>query len=435
MEQTLKIASKVADQAEIFFMEGSGTSLTIQDSKPTDVKGAIQAGYALRIIKDGKIGSSYTRNLIDREEFVKNALDSMVGQVKADFVFPEKRPITAINQYDKRTEDIGFPELMEMGNEMTNFFEGKVEGQANCYSGASISSRRIMNSNGADYEEKSTKFFLVPDLSYPNTSTSIWRYFEAKGPEKPTKKDLQEQLELYTCSLPEIDIGSKKLKAMFMPGAFIGFEWRLNSGIHAKRFLNNSSPLADKVGKKVMSEKITLYNDPLDLSIPDACGFDDEGVPTKRLDIIKDGIFQTCIADLDYAKKMNMEPTGTGFRHEMWGEDDVTIPPAPYLKHLRVQPGDHSYHEMLDMMDEGIAVFNVIGAHSGNILNGDFSFGLNPGFYVKNGEIIGRVKDGMVAGNMYQLFSNVIGIENQNHQRNGIPLPCVLFDDVSVSGK
>ena len=210
MEQTPKIESKVADQAEIFFMEGSGTSLNIEDSKPTEVKGAIQAGYALRIIKDGKIGSSYTRNLIDREEFVKNALDSMVGQVKADFVFPEKRPVTAINQYDKRIEEIGFPELMEMGNEMMNFFEGKVEGQADCYSGASISRRRIINTSGADYEEKSTKFFLVPFLLYPNTGTSIWRYFEANGPEKPTEKDLQNQLDLYTSSLPEIGIGSKK---------------------------------------------------------------------------------------------------------------------------------------------------------------------------------------------------------------------------------
>ena len=435
MEETLKIASKVADQAEVFFMEGSGTGLNMEDSKPTDVKGAIQAGYALRIIKDGKIGSSYTRNLIDREEFVKNALNSMVGQVKADFVFPEKRPITSISQYDKRIENIGFPELMDMCNEMMNFFEGKVQGQADCYSGAGISRRRVMNTSGADYQEKSTKFHLIPALIYPNTSTSIWRYFEANGPEKPTEKDLQEQLDLYTNSLPEIDIGSKKMKVMFMPGAFIGFEWRLNTGIHAKRFLNKTSPLADKVGQKVMSDKITIYNDPLDQSIPDACGFDDEGVPTKKLDIIKDGVFQTCMADLDYANKMKMEPTGTGFRYGMWGDEGITIPPAPYLKHLRVKPGDMSYNEMLATMDEGIAIFNVIGAHSGNLLNGDFSFGLNPGFYVKNGEIVGRVKDAMVAGNMYQLFSNVIGIENQNHKKNGIPLPCVLFDDVSISGK
>ena len=104
MEETLKIAGKVADQAEIFFIEGTGTSLSLEDNKPTDVKGAIQAGYALRIIKDGKIGSSYTRNLIDREDFVKNALDSMVGQVKADFVFPEKRPVTSISQYDKKID-------------------------------------------------------------------------------------------------------------------------------------------------------------------------------------------------------------------------------------------------------------------------------------------------------------------------------------------
>jgi len=435
MEQVLKIAEKAADQAEIFFMEGSGTGLTMENSKPSDVQGAIQSGYALRIIKDGKIGSSYTRNLIDREGLVKNAMDCMIGEVKADFSFPEKKQIKPINQYDRRVEDIGFPELLDFSNEIINFFDGKVEGQTDCYSGATINHRRIMNSNGADYEEKSTKFYLYSFLLYPNTQTSIWRYFEANRPDMPKEKDLQNKLDMYTSSLPEVDIGSKKIKTMFMPGAFTGFEWRLIAGTNAKRFLNKSSPLTEKVGKKIMSEKITIYNDPLDDSIPDACGFDDEGVPTKRLDIVKDGIFQTCIADLDYAKKMNMEPTGTGFRHDMWGDDDVTLSPASYLKHLRIEPGDYSYEKMLAEMDEGIAIFNVIGAHSGNLLNGDFSFGLNPGLYVKNGEIIGRVKDGMVAGNMYQLFSNVIGVENQNHEKNGIPLPCVLFDDVSISGK
>jgi PmbA protein len=435
MEEILKIASKVSDQAEVFFMEHRGTGLSFEDGKPSDVEGAIQTGYALRIIKDGKIGSSYTRNLIDREELVKNALASMVGEVKADFAFPEKRPITNINQYDKKTEDVGFPELMDMSNEMLGFFEGKVKGQTNCYSGAIINRRRIMNTNGADYEEKSTKFYLIPALVFPNTTTSIWRYFESNGPGRPTKKDLQKQLELYTCSLPEVNIGSKKTKVMFMPPAFTGFEWRLNAGAQAKRFLNKTSPLTDKVGQKIMSEKMTIYNDPLDQSVSDACGFDDEGVPTRRLDIVKNGIFQTCFADLDYANKMKMEPTGTGFRHEMWGQDDVTIPPTPYLKHLRIQPGDYKFEEMLAEMDEGVAVLNVIGAHSGNILNGDFSFGLNPGFYVKRGEIIGRIKDAMVAGNMYQLFSNVIGIENQNHEKNSIPLPCILFDNVSISGK
>ena len=163
--------------------------------------------------------------------------------------------------------------------------------------------------------------------------------------------------------------------------------------------------------------------------------FDDEGIPTRRLDIIKKGIFQQPFNDLDYAQKSGQEPTGTGLRHEMWGDDDVTIPPNPYLNHLRIEPGSMTYQQMMDEMDEGIIVMNGIGVHSGNILNGDISMGLNPGLYVKNGEILGRARDAMVAGNMYQMFSNVIGVENKNHREHGIPLPCVLLDDVSVSGK
>lgn len=46
----------------------------------------------------------------------------------------------------------------------------------------------------------------------------------------------------------------------------------------------------------------------------------------------------------------------------------------------------------------------ALGAHSGNIPNGDFSIGLSPGLYVENGEIVGHVKDSMVAGNIYEVM-------------------------------
>ena len=435
MEQVLKIAEKVADQAEIFFLENNSTSLTFQNNRPTDVKGSIQTGYALRLIKDGRIGTSYTRNLIDRDELVKNALASLVGEVKADFSFPEKRPIQKIGQYDSAIENIGFPELMKMNRELMEFFEGKVEGQANCYSGTSITSRKIMNSSGVDYQEKYSDLYLVPDLVFPKTRTSMMDLFVTMGPKTFEESRAMELLDMYTKALPEIDTGSRKMKIMMMPQAFTGFEWRINAAANIKRFLNKSSPLTDKVGQQVMSEKITIYNDPLDKTHPGAIGFDDEGVPTRKLDIIKNGIFQGTFNDLAYAKKSGAEPTGTGLRHEMWGEDDVAIPPSPYLNHLRIEPGNMSFEQMLAQMDEGIIAINAMGVHSGNILNGDISMGLIPGLYVKDGEIMGRAKDAMVAGNMYQMFSNVIGVENRIHKEHGIPLPCVLLDDVSVSGK
>ncbi len=435
MKKVLEIADKLVDEAEILFMEDKASSLTVEDSKLRDIMGTIQSGYALRVIKDGKIGNAYTRNLIDREELVKNALSSLIGEVKADYSFPEPAKTKEFSQFSKETEELTYADLQDKCDGPTNYFDGKVAGQVNCYSGMEVRVRKIMNTHGVDHEEKSTTFYTVPALVYPGTHTFIWNMFQTVSPQSLTEAELQDQLDLYTRSLPEVEIGSGKMKVMLMPGAFTYMEWRLGAGANGKSFYDKSSPLVNKVGEKIVSDKITITNDPHDLEWLGACAFDDEGVPTRKLDIIKDGVLKTCFVDLDYANKLNMEPTGTGFRETMWGDDGVSIPVAPNLKHIRIQPGKESFKELLGMMDEGVIAFNMIGAHSGNLLNGDFSLGLNPGFYVKNGEIVGRVKDGMIAGNIYEQLSNVLGVEDRAHDKNGIPHPCILFDDVAVSAK
>ncbi len=435
MKRVLEIADKLADEAEILFLEEKASSLTIEDSKLRDIEGTINSGYALRLIKDGKIGSAFTRNLINREELVKNALNSLIGNVKADYSFPEPAKIKEFTQFSKETESLTYTGLLDKCNDAIHHFEGKVEGQINCYSGSGIRTRKIMNTHGVDHVEESSMFYSVPALVYPGTHTSIMNIFMTVAPQSLTHTELQDQLDLYTSSLPEVEIGSSKMKVMFMPGAFTGLIWRLNAGTNGKNFYEKSSPLVNKVGDKIISDKITVTNDPFDLERPGACAFDDEGVAARKLDIIKDGVLETCFVDLDYADKLNMEPTGTGFRETLWGEDGVSIPIIPNPKHMRIQPGKETYKGLLGMMDEGVIALDMIGYHSGNILNGDFSMGMNPGLYVKNGEIIGRVKDGMVAGNVYDMLSNVLGVEDRIHDKNGRPHPCVLFDDVAVSAK
>ena len=76
-----------------------------------------------------------------------------------------------------------------------------------------------------------------------------------------------------------------------------------------------------------------------------------------------------------------------------------------------------------------------MGAHSGNIPNGDFSVGVCPAFYVENGEIIGRVKDAMVAGNVYETLKNIVAIEDTVHDCWSGRFPAILCDNVSVATK
>jgi PmbA protein len=88
---------------------------------------------------------------------------------------------------------------------------------------------------------------------------------------------------------------------------------------------------------------------------------------------------------------------------------------------------------MIKSMDRGVIVGQALGAHSGNIPNGDYSIGLSPGLYVEGGEIVGHMKDTMLAGNIYDTFRNIISIENIQHHGAGGRYPAILVDDVNVT--
>ena len=67
---------------------------------------------------------------------------------------------------------------------------------------------------------------------------------------------------------------------------------------------------------------------------------------------------------------------------------------------------------MLADIKEGLVIEYMMGAGQGNILVGDFSGNVLLGYKVKNGKIIGRVKDTMVSGNVYQVLKEITAIGN-----------------------
>ncbi len=123
---------------------------------------------------------------------------------------------------------------------------------------------------------------------------------------------------------------------------------------------------------------------------------------------------------------MKSSPTGHGFK------GSVSSKQAPSLTHLCITAGNKSFSDLVQSIDNGIIVAGALGAHSGNIPNGDYSIGVAPGLYVEKGEIAGHVKDVMVAGNIYDTLKNVLEIENTLHPCYGGNFPAVLFDNINV---
>ena len=91
-------------------------------------------------------------------------------------------------------------------------------------------------------------------------------------------------------------------------------------------------------------------------------------------------------------------------------------PPASAGRSLTTQPsispsslvfaeGDTTFEEMVRGVKEGIVVEELMGAGQGNVMGGDFSGNVLLGYKIENGEIVGRVKDTIVAGNVHDALA------------------------------
>jgi PmbA protein len=228
------------------------------------------------------------------------------------------------------------------------------------------------------------------------------------------------------------------MKVLFMPNGLTALKWRIFSGTSGKSVYDEVSPLAGKTGEKVFSETLTIVDDPVDDRFPEARAFDDEGVACTPLTLVENGTLRGFYCDLNYAEKLGTSSTGHGYKTLRFGGDTLALKPVPALQHMRIEPGTASFADLMGSIDRGIILEGGLGPHSGNIPNGDYSVGVSPGLYVENGEIVGRVKDAMVAGNIYETLKNVVAVGDRLYPSfawGGGWLPPLLCDDVSVATK
>jgi len=221
------------------------------------------------------------------------------------------------------------------------------------------------------------------------------------------------------------------MRVLFSPEALWTLEWRLTEAISGKNLIEHLSPIENKINEKIFDDKITIYDDPHARGYFWSRPFDDEGVPTRRLPIIDKGILKNFIFDLRTASEYGTESTGNGYKGR-WSSEAISKPVLPYPCHLVWEQGSLSVKEQIKSIDEGLICEDLLGAHSGNIVAGQFSMNVGTGFYVKDGKIIGRAIDTMISGNIYDIFKNIHSISKE---RNYELKPWVLFNGIQVAGK
>ncbi len=171
---------------------------------------------------------------------------------------------------------------------------------------------------------------------------------------------------------------------------------------------------ADRLGQKVVDEKLSITNNPL---IPGAIAsqpFDDEGVAGFEMPIIENGTLKNYFLDTYYARKLDAKPT-TG----SWGN-------------IVVKPGRRDLATILRDVGTGIYVTSWLGGNA-DPTTGDFSFGLR-GHLIDRGAIGSPVGEMNVTGNLLTLFGALDELANDPWEHSMFRTPSMVFENVQFSG-
>ena len=427
MERLLEIARKHADAVTVYGRNETHDTVAFENGRLKSADSGMSSGVALTTVKDGKQGFAYTRNLIDREGLVRDAVAALAGGVESagDLPQPVKLPILDTAAEEKGGNAV----LVDECRRIVDYLSSRVKGQVDVVTGRFTKEVRVMTSSGVDASARSTQYFALASVLFPGSCSSVGRSMSAKAFKPFPDADLRFIADTYNASMNEARGVPGRTRALFLPAAVYALVWRLARANNSKNVYEKVSPLAGRVGEKILSDKLTLTDEPLDDSLPGARAFDDEGTPCRNIRLFEHGVLRDFCNDRRYARKTGTEPNGHGFC------DDVTSRPGPSLEHLALAPGEHSLESLLRLMGSGIVVAGVMGAHSGNILHGDYSVGLAPGLWVEDGAIVGLVKDAMVAGNVYEDLKNVVAVGDTAYDAPMGRFPALLLDNVSFTAR
>ena len=216
-------------------------------------------------------------------------------------------------------------------------------------------------------------------------------------------------------------LGSQRIKTAQVPVMFdasisAGLISHLISAISGGSLYRKSSFLLDSLGTQVMSPHITIEEQPHLLKGLSSSPFDNEGVATYPRTLVKDGVLEGYVLSSYSARKLGMTTTANaGGNHN-----------------LIVSHGDLDFNGMLKAMGTGLLVTELLG-HGVNMVTGDYSRGA-AGFWVENGVILHPVEEITIAGNLREMFKQIVAVGNDVLIQGSKQVGSVLIENMTVAG-
>jgi PmbA protein len=432
VENILALARKTAEAAEVFEVASEETSVQFETNRLKHIQSKQSTGIALRIIKEGRLGYATTTELKDIDNLIENAAETARFGMPARFELPPTTPYPSTDIFDPAVEATPLEDMEKLGQELIDIIiKHTPEILCEAMVGRETESVKLLNSSGGQAEYKKSVFSAGIYGSLIR-GTDMLFVGESRSSCNPITQpnDIAEvviqQLEL---AKNPASVPTGQLPVIFTPrGAASALIPSLATAFNGKTVLQGASPVGDKLGKKVFDAKLSLWDDPTIAYRPRSRPCDDEGIASRRTPLIEGGTVANFLYDLQTAALAGTQSTGSGSRGGGL--------PAPAPSALIITPGKTSMDDMVKDIKEGLVIEQLMGAEQGNILGGDFSGNVLLGYKVESGKIVGRVKNTMVSGNVYQVLKELSAVGSRAEWVGGfLYTPPLYCPRLSVASK
>ena len=230
-------------------------------------------------------------------------------------------------------------------------------------------------------------------------------------------KDLGEKAAEQTIKkLSPNKIGSEKINLIFDKRIAKGMLNAFASAVSASAIARGTSFLKDKIDQQVFSKSINVIDKPDIIKGMGSQNFDSEGVSSKTLNLVENGILKNYLIDTYNGNKLNLQSNGRNGG----------------TTNLYFENGKISFEELLKNTSKCLYITETIG-HGSNIVTGDYSVGAT-GFLIENGQFKYPVNEITIAGNFKDMFKNII-LANDLDFEYSVNSPTMMIEGMTVAGK
>ncbi len=409
--------------------DGFGQAVSVRQGEVETIEYNRDKGLGITVYIGQQRGSASTSDFSTKA--VRDSVDAALNIAR----YTAKDECAALPDVELLATE--FPDL-DLYFPWTLAVEGAIALANECEQAAYATDKRIKNSEGASVNVHESQFVFANSLGfvggYPTSRHSLscsmiagkggnmqrdYWYSEARNP-----VDLLTPQEVgrITAERTVRRLNARKMATMQVPVIFeapvaASLLGSFVNAVSGGSLYRKSSFLLGQLGQPVFSSIMQIEDVPHIRKGLASGSFDGEGVKTQRRTIVADGILQGYFLGTYSACKLGMRTTGN----------------AGGTHNLIVKAGDLDLSQLLKKMGRGLLVTELLGSGV-NAVTGDYSRGA-AGFWVENGEIQYAVEEFTIAGNLKDMYKNIVAVGNDVLVTGARQCGSILIENMMVAGQ